>query len=552
MILISRLLTFPRTPWELDEFLFLQAIRKFEPLQHHPHPPGYPLYVALGKLANAIAGDPFAGLVALSIVACVIGYVALYDAFRRWVDDANVAAAGSLVFYLSAGMLIHSSLALADATAIMFLSLALSAFARESPLAAGIFASAAIGCRPQFAVPLVPAFGLALLWMRGWRARLAALAAFTIVSLLWIVPLIQATGGWNGFLHYEVDQAKYVAAHDAGLSRGSKTLLRVAVRFALRPWGSTATIGAIVALCAIGFLRVPRTRRVIPLVAFAVIHLGFAILGMDPADAVRYALPAMPLFALLAAIGLGALRIPWIGAGAIAALSAWYVSPILIDRVSKPSPVVAAARFVRATFPRDTIVLYQAGTRPHADWLLPEYRRAFVETTNLADAPATPALLFADGGSVAKDARVFGWRASNAYVKMTRNFGRRFTVDPVRAEERFVPVRGVFALERTADDEEWRWLAPVAVLRLPRLGKSEVSLTFDLSPDAPYDRDDLEILVDGRAVARAVATKTPSSAVVPSGAVVEIRSARSFRPDDVLHNRDTRLLAVQLVAVEQR
>ena len=42
IVLISRLLSLPRTPWESDEFLFIQAVRQFDPLRHHPHPPGRP------------------------------------------------------------------------------------------------------------------------------------------------------------------------------------------------------------------------------------------------------------------------------------------------------------------------------------------------------------------------------------------------------------------------------------------------------------------------------------------------------------------------------
>jgi hypothetical protein len=50
LVLITRILTAPKTPWENDEFLFAEAVRKFDPSNYHPHPPGYPLFVLLGKL----------------------------------------------------------------------------------------------------------------------------------------------------------------------------------------------------------------------------------------------------------------------------------------------------------------------------------------------------------------------------------------------------------------------------------------------------------------------------------------------------------------------
>ena len=89
VVLISRIVTAPRTPWENDEFLFAEAVRKFDPSRYHPHPPGYPLYILLGKLVNAIVGDPWRALVIVSIIAAPIGFVALARVFRRWIDDPD-------------------------------------------------------------------------------------------------------------------------------------------------------------------------------------------------------------------------------------------------------------------------------------------------------------------------------------------------------------------------------------------------------------------------------------------------------------------------------
>src|SRR5437763_5576158 len=72
VVLVSRLLTMPKTFWENDEFLFAEAVRSFDPSRYHPHPPGYPLYVLLGKLFNAFLHDPFLSLVALGVVTSVI------------------------------------------------------------------------------------------------------------------------------------------------------------------------------------------------------------------------------------------------------------------------------------------------------------------------------------------------------------------------------------------------------------------------------------------------------------------------------------------------
>src|SRR5205814_6767379 len=110
LVLVSRIVTMPRTFWESDELLFAGAVRNFDPWSSHPHPPGYPLYVGLGKLFNLVANDPFLALRALSIVSCVIGFLALSATFRRILDDADLAVCGALLFYFSSAVLVHGTL----------------------------------------------------------------------------------------------------------------------------------------------------------------------------------------------------------------------------------------------------------------------------------------------------------------------------------------------------------------------------------------------------------------------------------------------------------
>src|SRR5205807_9062221 len=127
VLLITRVLTAPRTLWEADEHLFVAAVKNFEPLANHPHPPGYPLYVGLGKLAAAFTDNLFGALVAVSIVACVVGVVALSLAFRRIVVDADLAVSGALLYYFGAARLVHGTLAMSDSASIACTALALLA-----------------------------------------------------------------------------------------------------------------------------------------------------------------------------------------------------------------------------------------------------------------------------------------------------------------------------------------------------------------------------------------------------------------------------------------
>jgi hypothetical protein len=171
----------------------------------------------------------------------------------------------------------------------------------------------------------------------------------------------------------------------------------------------------------------------------------------------------------------------------------------------------------------------------------------------LYDRPEIPLVLFADGASAAPGAKVFAWRASDAYGKLTRNHYRVVSLRPLPPNERYLPLHGIHPPERTVTGgDEWRWLAPEAALRLPRAHGATATFVFRLSPDAPYDANPLRLFVNEREAGRLVATKREAALTInlpPGDATISVRAERSFRPADAVGNRDPRTVAVQLLRV---
>jgi hypothetical protein len=578
VVLLSRLATMPRTYWEADEHLFGAAVRSFEPLASHPHPPGYPLYVGLGKFAAVFAPSIFSALVAISVVACVAGFVALALAFQRVIDDADLAVSGALLFYFGAAMLVHGTLPMSDSAAIACAALALYAMtffpddaSERTAIGLGLASSAAIGIRPQLVVPLLPVFLFVLFTARDRRKIVAGLVSFGVLSLAWFSQLMDACGGWDKLVAWETKQAAYVAEHDAAASRGAHSAGEVASRFLFHPWGPKSIALPVLFLALLGaavfFMRVPAERRprALPILAFSGIHLLFALNVMDPADGPRYALPSLIAVSLLAALGLGVvraslrMRVAPIAAVAVIALLSWvYVLPIVGTRRRQPSPGAAAAAFANAHFPANGIVLYDLSLRPQAEVLLGKYKAMSLDKGLAAwyDRPDVPLLAFGDGAAFAADAHTFAWPESDAYGKLTRNHYRVVTLEEVGPNERFLPLRGVYATERT-DRLEWRWLMPDAALRLPRGHGRELVITFGLAHDVPYETNDVDVLVNGVGAGHArVARRGTAAVTVPLPAVpdveVTLKSVQSFAPAGVLHNQDPRILAVQLLRIESR
>lgn len=579
IVVVSRLLTAPRTPWENDEFLFAQAVRNFDPSRYHPHPPGFPLFVLLGKVFAWFTHDPWRALIVLTIVAAPIGFVAIARAFRNWIDDPNLAVCGALLYYFSASMLVHGTLALSDGPAMMFLGLALWAIStphdeehERNAIAIGLWTSAAIGTRPQLLIPIAPMLIVALLQMRTLRQRAACMIAFGLLSAMWFLPLVDAAGGFEALRLYESKQAQYVAAHDASVSRGAMSLAQLVIRFVLHPWGSkyvTLPLFACVFLGVAAFLRLLRRDKLrssmLPFGVFVIVQFLFELGWMDPADAARYSLPVMILIALLAALGMGVIRrsVKFDGAPAmitaiLAAATLFYVWPLAGARTKIASPPAAAAAYATASLPSNSVIGYDVALKPHAEYLLTRFRVLPIENAIAAmvDRPDLPLYLFANGASTAPAAHVDRWPVSDAYEKLTRGLYRDVTLAPRPPGERYLVVRGAYPLEWTAAGDEWRWLGPDATIRLPHDHGSVLALLFRVPPDAPYPSDTIQIVINGRDAAVVTVGKQPVTAQValPLDPLVDVRlrSSVSFSPDVLVHNQDRRILSVQLTGVRMK
>lgn len=565
----ARLLTLPESLWEWDEVLFIRGIVHFDPLHHSPHPPGYPLLIGLGKMLTWITGDPFTSLVALSVISSCIGFVALAVAFRSFSGSEQAGVVGSLLFHFSPAMLVYGPLALSDPAALMFLALALAAAGRLiqarglwPAVALGVFASAAIGCRPQLSLAVLPMLAVTLFLARKWTATLGA---FTLVSLAWFVPLLLAVGGPSGFLAFLSKQAGLVVAYDTTGSRAELSWIGVAKRFLAHPWGDRWLSMPLLALAgtgaAVALFR--RYRTALPLAVLCAIELTFAMTVMNAQDAVRYALPGLLGIAFLAGVGAEALtrrlRIP---AAVLAVLFAAgairYAAPILEARTKTPSPPVQAIEWARQNLPPQTVFLMEPVMAAYVDYLLPKSERLLIDDglQLFASKPGRPVYLLGDGESGWPGAKTFRWPESDAYGKLSRAGLYRVTsLSPIPPGRRYRTERGVFGYEPSVREPRWRWLGPDAAVRLYPYGITRSSLTLALPESAPWPSNRVTVSVGGAPAAdveiprggqRRVELPLPSSSEVE----VAIQSRDSFVPAETGAGPDTRRLSVQLVGLE--
>ena len=91
LLVVSRFALLPSGPWEWDETLFARGLLKFDLPSHFPHPPGFPLWMALGWAMLRLVGDPLRGFQLLSAAASCLAVFPLAALGRR-VAPAPVAA----------------------------------------------------------------------------------------------------------------------------------------------------------------------------------------------------------------------------------------------------------------------------------------------------------------------------------------------------------------------------------------------------------------------------------------------------------------------------
>lgn len=400
-VALTRLFAISQTLWDWDEALFVLAVRDYDVTRHHPHPPGFPLWIAAGKLVPL---DAFHALQAISVVSAFFVFPAMFFLARelRLRPFAAIAAALLLAFFPNVWF--FGGTAFSDVPSMVLALVASALLLRGCRSSSSLFAGAVVlgiaaGVRPQnLLIGLVP-FVVALL-----HRRRAAVAAGAVTAAIVVVSFAGAaffSGGWEPYREAVQKHEQYIRGADSFLSPLRPGLLQVADDFLLRPYRAPV-LNAIVAVLAVLGLRHWRRLRVALLIFGP--FLVFAWLFLDFHSASRFSIAYVPLFAILAAEGIPH-RGRWLTlAAAVGAMIFWTWPALRVVRTTV-SPPVAALGSVRA-LPSTTVVYVDERLAAHAEWLIPEYERHVV-TPRPGWVVPRGALLVREGASIAPGARVY-------------------------------------------------------------------------------------------------------------------------------------------------
>jgi hypothetical protein len=171
---------------------FVLALDHFDLSHFQPQPPGYPLFVMLGRLLRLFGLTPVA---ALSFGSALLLGAGLLSAAALVFAEGG-ATAGWLSALLLAGSPLCWALGtstLSDAAGLGAVLLAVAVGIRLGLLRGGLLFGLALGLRPSLAPLLLPLF-LITFWQAGGRGLWRGAAGLVIGGLLWSAPLLYVVG----------------------------------------------------------------------------------------------------------------------------------------------------------------------------------------------------------------------------------------------------------------------------------------------------------------------------------------------------------------------
>ncbi|MFY0567863.1 hypothetical protein ACN28E_29095 [Archangium lansingense] len=401
----ARVLALPRLLPDLDAVNFARSLSRFDLAAQAPHFPGYPVYVAMTRLASAAGAPEVLALVlpGLALGAVAIGTLGLV--LRPFLGVAGALVASALLALLPLPVLFGATPG-SDGTGLALLVLAACAalVTRDSgprvAVLAGVVAGVALGARPSFLPALL---GLALVVPRGrWLAALAGGGAGVVA---WLVPLVALTGpaellrigsrfllghagSWGGTVavrpelgwrleHFGFD----ILAAGFGLPWPGVDGDSVAV-LAARLLLSVILTGAVVALAHAALresLSAAERRVALLALSFGVPYAAWMFLGQNLLKA-RHALPVVLALALLVAVGVAVLARAWPSrvsfpmAGALAVSTAAVMLPVALEQGREPSPAARLVAHVSSTLAPSGTLLFTGEEARLFEHYVPHFR----------------------------------------------------------------------------------------------------------------------------------------------------------------------------------
>lgn len=306
----TRFLSMARSLWDWDEAQFVLAMRDYDVTQHHPHPPGFPVYVATGRLFRLLIADDFRALQAVNLTAAMLLFPAVFLFACEIGLRFRTSAIAGVLFAFFPNVWFFGGGAFSDVPSIVLVLFAAAfllrgARDRNAYWAGTALLALAIGIRPQnILLGLVP--GLIATRRRKTLEILAALLLGAAIAGVAFGGAIHATGDTDGFFRAVREHGEYISRVDSWRSDVRPPMWRLFDRFFIKQYQSPA-LSILATLFVIGSIAGSVRERSRPMLLNALTFVPFALLAwmmLDRFSISRFSIGYQPMFAIFLSDGI--------------------------------------------------------------------------------------------------------------------------------------------------------------------------------------------------------------------------------------------------------
>jgi hypothetical protein len=548
---LTRFAALSKTPWDWDEVLFCLALNDYNVGAHYPHPPGFPLYVVLGRMARLFADSDFHALQTINVIAGMLAFPVMYWVARTFRLDFHGALASGIVFAILPNVWFYGGTAFSDVPAMILFLASVGAYMSSGTHVSSVtgtrryylgalLLAAGVLFRPQNAVVAVFPWTVATVrFVRAKRWGTVVGASLLIVALVAIGygGAIAATGV-DAYISAFKAHSAYVRIADTYGAVVRPPLWEVFL-IQLDPYeaGKVSLLMNLLAAVAIVSALIPRAdagnrRAVIEVLLTFLPFFVFAMLSTNPLGSSRFSLNYIAGWVLLAVRGaavlgrlasrafsgapsaLGprpsalhaerAVRIA-IVAVIVVRLVTWELSAFEVPR-TQPSPPVAAATWIQQNVPLTDVVFVDESIWPWMNYYAPKHRQ--VRPLDALDIIRHP------------DA-AHGWYVGNgptsatSAIRFRRPYTRLWNIVTKRNFEAYVqPSASVVKFAQGWYGQEgdinhsWRWAKQRSLMLLaPTPAKGELRIKFALPLEGMKAPVTVTFRMNGNAIATLPVTK---------------------------------------------